>query len=614
MRPPALALLAPLGGCIWLSEKADPDGDGVPTVEDCAPADPAVSGPRTFYADLDGDGYGDAAASVEACAAPEGAVEAAGDCDDDDAQTSPEAQEVCDGADQDCSGEADDLDADGDGASACAEDCDDERADVGPGEADACGDGLDAGCDGLPCALDLADADAVIYGSEASSTGSALLSLDLLEGAGADLVLSASEDDTNGEKAGAVYLIPGPLARGTATAASLARTTWVGAVGGEQGHRLGQSLASGWDIDGDGVLDLAMGAHKFMESRADQGAVYLALGPFPEGVVAVDDEEGGVDRRWRGESANDRAGYALALLDLDEDAEGELAIGAYGYKSGETDDLGAVYVLLDPLSGDWAGELADVDARLIGEEEGDGFGNRLAEVGDLDGDGRADLAVSCSSQDEGGEDAGAVYLYTEPPEGALDAGDAAAWKLTGSSPDGLAGSALSTAGDADGDGLAAVWVGGMNASEGGADAGAVWLVDPAALPAAGGPSLSLDDAPTRVLGSVGDVLGWSASGGRDADGDGELDLLVGARQNSEGGIEAGMAYLLPGPFEAGVLEAAALGARYRGPGASAYAGRPVLLGGDLGGEGQEALVVGASGGGAEGLSSGAVFVVFGYSY
>ncbi|MFZ4750832.1 MAG: MopE-related protein, partial [Phycisphaerales bacterium] len=67
----------------------------------------------TFYADDDADTYGDAAATTMACSAPAGYVAAKGDCNDNDAAVNPAAQEICDAAntDEDCDGQADDLDA-----------------------------------------------------------------------------------------------------------------------------------------------------------------------------------------------------------------------------------------------------------------------------------------------------------------------------------------------------------------------------------------------------------------------------------------------------------------------------------------------------------------------
>lgn len=61
-----------------------------------------------FFADADGDGFGDPAAGVEACEAPAGTVDNNGDCDDADAAVNPGAAEVCaDGVDNDCDGEVD---------------------------------------------------------------------------------------------------------------------------------------------------------------------------------------------------------------------------------------------------------------------------------------------------------------------------------------------------------------------------------------------------------------------------------------------------------------------------------------------------------------------------
>jgi hypothetical protein len=51
---------------------------------DCDDSDPDVVAPVTWYEDVDGDGWGDAASAQTGCAPPEGAVLEAGDCDDGD--------------------------------------------------------------------------------------------------------------------------------------------------------------------------------------------------------------------------------------------------------------------------------------------------------------------------------------------------------------------------------------------------------------------------------------------------------------------------------------------------------------------------------------------------
>ncbi len=72
-----------------------------------------------------------------------------GDCDDTDSGIFPGAEETCDGRDNDCDRETDEgFDGDGDGVTVCGGDCDDSDPDVHPGVVEAC-DGLDNDCDDL---------------------------------------------------------------------------------------------------------------------------------------------------------------------------------------------------------------------------------------------------------------------------------------------------------------------------------------------------------------------------------------------------------------------------------------------------------------------------------
>ena len=75
-----------------------------------APIDEDASDALSWYADADGDGFGDPEAEVLACDMPSGHSDDASDCDDDDAEVHPEAQEACTGVDDDCDGLVDDED------------------------------------------------------------------------------------------------------------------------------------------------------------------------------------------------------------------------------------------------------------------------------------------------------------------------------------------------------------------------------------------------------------------------------------------------------------------------------------------------------------------------
>ena len=169
----------------------DGDGDGYTGDEDCNDSDASV-GPgavevcdgvdndcdgivdedvtQTYYADDDGDGFGDPDAAEQACDQPAGAVPNSNDCDDTNGDIFPGATEVCNELDDDCSGEADDgiggiwyADSDDDGYgdpdqaiescdpgagwSTAAGDCDDTDPDAFPGNPEVC-DEADNNCDG----------------------------------------------------------------------------------------------------------------------------------------------------------------------------------------------------------------------------------------------------------------------------------------------------------------------------------------------------------------------------------------------------------------------------------------------------------------------------------
>jgi hypothetical protein len=61
----------------------------------------------TFYRDADGDGYGNAGVTAQACAAPSGYVGNSADCNDGNAAVRPGAAEICDGVDNNCNGQVD---------------------------------------------------------------------------------------------------------------------------------------------------------------------------------------------------------------------------------------------------------------------------------------------------------------------------------------------------------------------------------------------------------------------------------------------------------------------------------------------------------------------------
>ncbi len=82
----------------------DNDCDGVTDEDDALDA-------LTWYADSDGDGFGDAGSTAPACNQPSAYVSDDSDCDDTDGAINPGATEVCNDIDDDCDGDIDDADA-----------------------------------------------------------------------------------------------------------------------------------------------------------------------------------------------------------------------------------------------------------------------------------------------------------------------------------------------------------------------------------------------------------------------------------------------------------------------------------------------------------------------
>jgi uncharacterized protein (TIGR03382 family) len=155
--------------------------------QDCDDVVDDVGQPEvTYYADADGDGFGDDRVAQDSqCGQPPGFVEAPGDCDDEDEDVNPGADEVCNDVDDDCDRavDLDDdslvggaegwLDRDEDNYGGCADeacaptplcalglqddgtvwvgnadDCDDAATDVNPGTAEIPGNTVDENCDG----------------------------------------------------------------------------------------------------------------------------------------------------------------------------------------------------------------------------------------------------------------------------------------------------------------------------------------------------------------------------------------------------------------------------------------------------------------------------------
>ena len=154
-------------------------------------------------------------------------------------------------------------------------------------------------------------------------TGAAIATADLDGDGFQDLLVGAPEAQDFGIL-GAAWLVPGPASGdidGLAATVLAAPPDEQGQSGGE----LGRALAAGFDLDSDGVLELAVGGPT--DSRgAEGGGVVQILEGLPEGYT----ELFGTGMVLTATATNQALGSAFAFGDFDGDGQDELAVGAPG--------------------------------------------------------------------------------------------------------------------------------------------------------------------------------------------------------------------------------------------------------------------------------------------
>ena len=292
--------------------------------------------------------------------------------------------------------------------------------------------------------------------------------------------------------------------------------------------RFGYAITGLGDLDGDGVPDLAIGAYADLSaSGARTGRAYVVSGA---GVAA-----GGTVTTALAvlDGSNSQANFGLSLVglgDLDGDGLDELAVGApqgASFEGSVTVYSGAALAAAGGGAASPLVTLLDPDGERLA-----GFGQRVANVGDLNGDGRDDLAVGVPLSDRtvGGtayDSAGRVVVFSG--QSIIGGGTLRLAQLVSPTPQNqdYFGTAFAAIGDLDGRGIADLAVGSV------AGGGAVYVMP--------GESITRFDLRTYAspLASVegnGGLFGAAVAGPGDLGRAGVPSVLVGAPSESSGRV------------------------------------------------------------------------------
>ena len=283
-----------------------------------------------------------------------------------------------------------------------------------------------------------------------------------------------------------------------------------------------------------------------------------------------------------GETANDDFGWEVAPAgDVNGDGEPDLIVGAPS-NDAVAGFAGRAYLFLGPVAG--ALDAADADATISAEAFGDNLGFSVASAGDVNGDGLGDIIIGARSNDTRGTQAGRVYLFLGPVAGNLNA-TAADAIISGAAFDEV-GRSVAPAGDINSDGFDDIIIGTDIA--GPQFEGRAFIFHG---PLTGERNASTADA--IISGSfANESFGAQVASAGDQNGDGVADLIVGAPRFPLNGQGTGRAYIFYAPVT-GAISAATADAILFGEQLNDSFGTSVAPAGDVNGDGDDDVIVGA---------------------
>jgi len=215
-----------------------------------------------------------------------------------------------------------------------------------------------------------------------------------------DVLVTAPKDEGPAGDAGKVFLY---LGSGTGLAASPA-WSW---SANQAGALTGTSAAAAGDVNGDGYGDVVIGTPQWTTSGPSIVTMAGKISVFhggPAGLPASPTYE----RLAPTPTANAKFGFAVATAgSINGDLYADVLVGAPYHSVGGLTARGAVFV----FHGGAAGLAAAPALTLLGAQAGANFGKSVSPAGDVTGDGYPDVVVGAPFALFGGTKSGTATLY-----------------------------------------------------------------------------------------------------------------------------------------------------------------------------------------------------------
>lgn len=357
----------------------------------------------------------------------------------------------------------------------------------------------------------------------------------------ADVIVGAPRYENGQFEEGAAFLFlggPGGVPSGSlATAATRIESN-------QHYARLGGSVASAGDVNGDGYSDVVVGVPLWTVPGINEGGAALVFHGGPSGIA--DGDPATADTIIGSDTPGVELGTSVASAgDVNGDGYADVIVGAPLYDNSSINSAGGAFVFHGSATGIADAGPSTAPGRLFGEVIFARLGESVGEAADVNGDGFADVLVAGHrwAYVFHGSTAGVGTGSQSTADTQIEIFDGAQFNSTGWSVDG--------AGDVDGDGFGDVMIGARRYSAGESQEGVAWLFLGSEVGIVDG-----DPANAEVQlesNQAGAWFGTSVTGAGDVDGDGFSDVVVGALDYDDGvAEESGAAFLYLGGDDEGL--------------------------------------------------------------